>query len=90
MSNLCIGIATGSTLTGNPLIADFRLEPIRGDRESLELIVDGYEPPVGDKPPISKIVTLTLRRKGLEMPVWRGMVNNLTLDGAPRLVWATA
>lgn len=93
MNTLCIGITNGGPDNGfSALLADFRMMPVvcPDGPKSLELSVEGYEPPVGEDPPVSKRVTITLRRRGDEMLLWQGMVNNLTLNGRPQLRWSKA
>jgi hypothetical protein len=92
----CIGIIAGVDLADfTPefeedlsLIADFSFAPIVCEsRESLELVVEGYEPPKGREPPANKMVHIILRRTGSSTPVYTRIVNNTSLLGRPVLKW---
>jgi len=91
----CIGITNGregaTTLDPSNWIADFRMDPLvcPDGRESIQLIVDGYEPTKGEGMPISKLVMLKVIRKDLpSMPFFQFAVNNANLLGKPELKWS--
>jgi hypothetical protein len=99
---LCIGITNGSDvpmfswlpLERDNWIADFRMDPIvcPDGRESLELTVEGYEPPPKGKDAhiyIShKPVLIELWRRKPDILMWKTLVSNAHLFGKPELKWS--
>jgi len=92
----CIGITNGSehtmfswmpTIERDNWISDFRRDPIMGE---VELVVEGYEPATDDKPPVSKVVRITLMRPGNQQLIYQRLMQNQNLFGIPRLVFFKA
>lgn len=79
----CIGIADRSY--DSATIANFSACPIicPGGKDDLILKVTGYESRY-----VNQIVSIELKRRGSDVLVWAGMVNNAMLCGEPRLLWS--
>jgi hypothetical protein len=95
-TSYCVGITNGSDvdmfapfLDSQHLIADFRMMPFvcPDGHDSLELIVDGYEPPADKDTPDSKSVSIMLMRSATANLLWHGTVNHTALFGKPKLQW---
>lgn len=87
MIAVCLGIYSGPyPPSEDDMIVSFTHGGVvfPGGQDEADFRVSDYE-----AGPVSKVITMDLRRKGSKALVWQGCVNNSNLLGKPELLWST-